>query len=101
MRDNFLALALTADNCCPQASFLSAVTLLSTPTEIYSFGTMYSFFGLTYISALPIAAYMFMPTFYRLRLISGYEVKGKGRWIEGIGRRVKGIGGRVKGIAGG
>lgn len=57
-----------------QASFLSAIFILSTPVEIYNFGTTYAYLGLSYFTALPIAAHMFIPTFYRLKLLSAYEV---------------------------
>lgn len=58
-----------------QASFLSAIFILSTPVEIYNYGTIYSYLGISYFTAIPIAGYMYLPTFYRLRLISAYEVR--------------------------
>ena len=57
-----------------QASFLSAIYILSTPTEIYAFGTMFYYLGVSYFIALPISGHMYMPIFYKLKLISAYEV---------------------------
>lgn len=57
------------------ASFISAIFLLSTPVEIYSFGTMYSYFGLSYFIALPISAHLYLPIYHKLGLTSAYEVR--------------------------
>lgn len=57
-----------------QASFLSAIFILSTPTEIYYFGTMYTYMAVSYFIGIPIAAYMYLPTFHKLKLTSAYEV---------------------------
>jgi len=59
-----------------QASFLSAIFILTTPTEIYNFGTMYSYLALSYFTALPLAAHLYLPTFHKLHLTSAYEVRG-------------------------
>lgn len=56
-----------------QASFLSAITILSTPTEVYNFGTTYAYIGISYFIAIPLSGHMFLPTFYKLRLVSVYE----------------------------
>ncbi|MBZ3886209.1 Sodium-coupled monocarboxylate transporter 1 [Sciurus carolinensis] len=61
-----VALSLTA-------SFMSAVTILGTPSEIYRFGIMYSIFGLTYFFVVVISAEVFLPVFYRLGITSTYE----------------------------
>lgn len=57
-----------------QASFLSSISILTTPTEIYNFGTMYSYLAISYFIGIPIAAHMYLPTFHRLKLTSAYEV---------------------------
>ncbi|ESO00061.1 hypothetical protein HELRODRAFT_146890, partial [Helobdella robusta] len=57
-----------------QASFLSAIYILASPVEIYNFGTMYYYIVLTHIVALPLAANLFLATFYKLNLVSAYEV---------------------------
>ena len=43
--------------------------------EFYYFGTTYYYLFLTYIVALPISAHMFLSVFYKMNLLSAYEVK--------------------------
>ncbi|KAH0616787.1 hypothetical protein JD844_028177 [Phrynosoma platyrhinos] len=54
-----VALSLTA-------SFMSAVTVLGTPAEVYRFGAMFSLFALTYALVVILSAEVFLPVFYRL-----------------------------------
>ncbi|KAH3690985.1 hypothetical protein DPMN_192933 [Dreissena polymorpha] len=66
-------------NCVPVsmsllASFMSAITLLGTPAEMYNYGTMYWWIGLSYAGAVGLSAHVYTPIFYRLRLTSCYEV---------------------------
>ncbi|XP_003499748.1 sodium-coupled monocarboxylate transporter 1 [Cricetulus griseus] len=61
-----VALSLTA-------SFMSAVTVLGTPAEVYRFGAMFSIFGITYFFVVVISAEVFLPVFYRLGITSTYE----------------------------
>lgn len=68
-----VALSLTA-------SFMSAITVLGTPTEVYRFGVIYSIFGITFLLVVVISAEVFLPVFYRLGITSTYEVKGRGGW---------------------
>lgn len=67
-----VALSLTA-------SFMSAVTVLGTPAEVYRFGAIFSIFGITYFFVVVISAEVFLPVFYRLGITSTYEVRGGGR----------------------
>jgi len=53
---------------------MSAVTLLGNPAEMYYYGTQFFMIGIAYIVTAPIAAYLFMPVYYRLELTSAYEV---------------------------
>ncbi|XP_022673285.1 sodium-coupled monocarboxylate transporter 1-like isoform X1 [Varroa destructor] len=55
------------------ASFLSAITILGTATEMYRFGTQYMLIILSYFIVIPSAAYLYMPVFYRLELTSAHE----------------------------
>ncbi|XP_022318074.2 sodium-coupled monocarboxylate transporter 1-like [Crassostrea virginica] len=55
------------------ASFMSAITLLGTPAEMYNYTTMYYWIGLSYFFVAFGAAHVFMPVFYRLRVRSAYE----------------------------
>ncbi|XP_075061409.1 sodium-coupled monocarboxylate transporter 1 [Mixophyes fleayi] len=61
-----VALSLTA-------SFMSAVTVLGTPAEIYRFGAMFSIFAITYTLVVVISSEVFLPVFYRLGITSTYE----------------------------
>ena len=56
------------------ASFMSAITLLGTPAEIYTYGTAYWMICLAPIFVAPISAYVFIPVFYSLQLTSVFEV---------------------------
>merc|ERR1719383_93103 len=55
------------------ASFISAITLLGTPSEVFLNGTQYSILALANIAVIPLAAYLFLPVLYPLRLTSAYE----------------------------
>merc|ERR1711942_285535 len=55
------------------ASFISAITLLGTPSEIFLNGTQYSILAFANIAVVPMAAYIFLPVLYPLRLTSAYE----------------------------
>ncbi|XP_049740126.1 sodium-coupled monocarboxylate transporter 1 [Elephas maximus indicus] len=61
-----VALSLTA-------SFMSAVTVLGTPSEVYHFGAIYTIFAFTYFSVVVISAEVFLPVFYKLGITSTYE----------------------------
>ncbi|XP_018412135.1 PREDICTED: sodium-coupled monocarboxylate transporter 1-like [Nanorana parkeri] len=61
-----VALSLTA-------SFMSAVTILGTPADVYRYGAMYSIFGISYGLVVLICAEIFLPVFYRLKITSTYE----------------------------
>ena len=56
------------------ASFMSAIFVLGTPAEIYLNGSMYAYVGLGYCIAAPVTAHVFLPVFYRLNVMSCYEV---------------------------
>ncbi len=60
------------------ASFMSAITLLGTPSEMYQYGTQYWLIGPSYIIVVFVAAHVMLPVFYRLELTSVYEVKEQG-----------------------
>lgn len=57
------------------ASFMSAITVLGTPAEIYNYGTMFWWFGLSYAIVSLLVAYVYMPVFYKLQITSVYEVR--------------------------
>ncbi|KAL4240918.1 Sodium-coupled monocarboxylate transporter 1 [Mactra antiquata] len=65
------------------ASFMSAITLLGTPAEMYNYGTMYWWIGLSYAGSVFLAAHIYVPIFYRLRITTCYEYLGK-RFSRGV-----------------
>jgi len=56
------------------ASFMSAILLLGTPAEIAIYGTQFWVICIAYCFVIPIAAYVFIPVFYRLQVTSVFEV---------------------------
>eukprot|EP00058_Branchiostoma_floridae_P016917 XP_002602405.1 hypothetical protein BRAFLDRAFT_199313 [Branchiostoma floridae] len=55
------------------ASFISAITVLAAPAEVYSNGTMFWFFAVSGSFSMVLVARLFVPTFYNLGLTSTYE----------------------------
>ena len=56
-------------------SFMSAITLLGTPAEVYQFGSMYWLIVLAFFLVIPATNYLYMPIFYQLQVTSAYEVQ--------------------------
>ncbi|KAL5018667.1 hypothetical protein ScPMuIL_004389 [Solemya velum] len=52
------------------SSFISAVTLLGTPSEVYYYNTMYWYVPIGFIFTAMGAAHIFIPIFYNLQLTS-------------------------------
>ncbi|XP_053506352.1 sodium-coupled monocarboxylate transporter 1 isoform X2 [Ictalurus furcatus] len=61
-----VALSLTA-------SFMSAITVLATPVEVYCNGAIYVLSCLGFVLMVAISSEIFLPIFYRLGLTSTYE----------------------------
>jgi len=57
------------------ASFISAITLLGTPVEIYNYGTQYSIVLINFFFVMAASAYLYLPVFFKLQLTSTFEVK--------------------------
>lgn len=55
------------------ASFMSAVSLLGVPTEIYNVNTTFLWMVISFFVAIFCAAHIYIPIFYRLRITSIYE----------------------------
>ncbi|XP_067673778.1 sodium-dependent multivitamin transporter-like [Haliotis asinina] len=55
------------------ASFMSAITLLGTPAEMYNFTTVYWWIGVSYFFVIAASAHIFIPIFYNLKVTSAYE----------------------------
>lgn len=56
------------------ASFMSAITLLGVSNENYSYGVQFVIINFSYGIATPIAAYLYIPVFFKLQATSAYEV---------------------------
>lgn len=63
-----VALSLTA-------SFMSAVTVLGTPAEVYRYGAAFVLFFIAYAFVIIFTAELFVPVFYRSGITSTYEVR--------------------------
>ncbi|XP_071970471.1 sodium-coupled monocarboxylate transporter 2-like isoform X2 [Engystomops pustulosus] len=61
-----VALSLTA-------SFMSAVTVLGAPAEVYRFGASFGLFFIAYTFVVIFSAELFVPVFYRSGITSTYE----------------------------
>ncbi|XP_036431451.1 sodium-coupled monocarboxylate transporter 1 isoform X2 [Colossoma macropomum] len=61
-----VALSLTA-------SFMSAITVLGTPVEVYCYGASFVLTCLSFILMVGISSELFLPIFYRLGVTSTYE----------------------------
>ncbi|XP_064878297.1 sodium-coupled monocarboxylate transporter 2 isoform X2 [Oncorhynchus nerka] len=61
-----VALSLTA-------SFMSAVTVLGAPSDVYRFGGSFVLFGVAYTFVVIATAELFVPVFYRSGITSTYE----------------------------
>ena len=57
------------------ASFVSAVTILGTPAEMYNYSSMYFYIGLGYFLTVAVSTHITLPVFFRLRVTSAYEVR--------------------------
>uniref|UniRef100_A0A1B6DHZ5 Sodium-dependent multivitamin transporter n=1 Tax=Clastoptera arizonana TaxID=38151 RepID=A0A1B6DHZ5_9HEMI len=55
------------------ASFMSAITLLGVSAEIYNYGTLFLIINFAYVIFTPIAAYLYLPVFFKLGATSAYE----------------------------
>ncbi|CAG7827437.1 unnamed protein product [Allacma fusca] len=55
------------------ASFMSAILLLGTPAEMYTYGTMYWDIIGGYFLAMASAAYLYTPVFFNLQVTSAYQ----------------------------
>ena len=57
------------------ASFMGAITVLGTPTEMYNNNTSYWLAGMAMIITVPLTNHVFLPFFHNLGLTSAYEVR--------------------------
>ncbi|XP_055538986.1 sodium-coupled monocarboxylate transporter 1 [Wyeomyia smithii] len=55
------------------ASFISGITLLGLPTEVYSFGIQYVYVALGVAAMGIVMGYIYLPVFHKLNITSTYE----------------------------
>jgi Na+/proline symporter len=55
-------------------SYMSAILILGTPAEMYTAGTQYFLYVFGLMAACLVAALLFVPLLYPLKLVSSYEV---------------------------
>ncbi|XP_039923906.2 sodium-coupled monocarboxylate transporter 2 isoform X2 [Hirundo rustica] len=55
------------------SSFMSAVTVLGTPSEVYRYGASFVLFFLSYTLVIIFTAELYLPVFYRSGITSTYE----------------------------
>ncbi|XP_065354831.1 sodium-coupled monocarboxylate transporter 1 [Calliphora vicina] len=55
------------------ASFISGITLLGLPTEVYSYGIQYNYVGLGVVSMGFVMGIFYLPVFHKLSITSTYE----------------------------
>ena len=55
-------------------SFLSAITLLGVPSEIYTYGAQYSVVIFSYFFVCGVAALVYVPMFHRMKIVCVNEV---------------------------
>nr|XP_002131513.1 sodium-coupled monocarboxylate transporter 1 [Ciona intestinalis] len=55
------------------AGFLSAITVLGTPSEFYVYGTMFTYYCFVYVIVGIVASEIYIPLFYNLGITSTYE----------------------------
>ncbi|KAJ1528624.1 hypothetical protein ONE63_007020 [Megalurothrips usitatus] len=58
------------------ASFLSSITLMGQPAEVYLFGPQLWLFGVAAFLAIPVINYVMIPFFHKMQLTSAYEYFG-------------------------
>lgn len=56
-------------------SFISAITLLGTPSEVYVFGTQYVIFCFCFPIVSFVVTRWFIPVYYHLGVSTSYEVR--------------------------
>jgi Na+/proline symporter len=55
-------------------SWISAISFLGDPVEVYYYGAIYWVIGIGYALAIPIIVVLFVPLYYKLKLNTSYQV---------------------------
>jgi solute carrier family 5 (sodium-coupled monocarboxylate transporter), member 8/12 len=56
------------------ASFMSGITILGNPSEVYMHGTMFWLSGVSHIIVTIVVGYVFIPFYHKLEITSTYTV---------------------------
>ncbi|XP_021935156.1 sodium-coupled monocarboxylate transporter 1-like isoform X2 [Zootermopsis nevadensis] len=66
------------------AGFLSSITLMGQPAEVYLFGPQLWMFGLSSFVCIPIIGYIFIPFYHKMQYTSAYKYFGQrfNRWLQ-------------------
>ncbi|XP_076262744.1 putative sodium-dependent multivitamin transporter isoform X2 [Rhynchophorus ferrugineus] len=64
---------ITPVACSLMASFMSAITILGVSSENYTFGFQFVVINLSYLVFTPVAAYLYLPVFFKLQATSVYQ----------------------------
>ncbi|XP_046861298.1 sodium-coupled monocarboxylate transporter 1-like [Xenia sp. Carnegie-2017] len=54
-------------------SFLSAISILGIPSEVYTYGLSYILVAIAFIFVILISAFLYVPVFYKMKIISTNE----------------------------
>ncbi|KAM3858990.1 sodium-coupled monocarboxylate transporter 1 [Diretmus argenteus] len=55
------------------ASFMSALSVLASPAEVYRYGASFGLIGISYVIMVLVTSEVFLPVFYKLAITSTYE----------------------------
>ncbi|KAJ4439382.1 hypothetical protein ANN_07504 [Periplaneta americana] len=66
------------------AGFLSSITLMGQPAEVYLFGPQVWIFGFASFLCIPVVGYIFIPFYHKMEYTSAYEYFGErfSRWLQ-------------------
>lgn len=57
------------------ASFLSAITVIGIPAEMYRFGIHMAYMNVGYLLGMTLTAYLSLPVYFELQASTAYEVR--------------------------
>ncbi|GIX71120.1 putative sodium-dependent multivitamin transporter [Caerostris extrusa] len=66
------------------ASFLSAITVIGVPAEMYRFGVHIAYMNIGYVIGMVVSAYVTLPVFFELNASTAYEYLERKIWKNGL-----------------
>lgn len=76
-RSNLLILILIKFQSLDKNSFISGITFVGLPTEVYSFGIQYLYISFGVLLMGFFMSTFYLPVFHELNITSTYEVRNK------------------------